>query len=142
MQNGLQLFELLDTCRDRVLQHEYLSTVTVITENQGDLVTTINTALAKLGVVIVLGDVEARNKRLNAPKPVWWPITFTAMVTESPLLNRGGSGSDKPAQVVADKVAEQLHHFVCEWGTVVAVAIRPLNSKKYNVYEIECQIGE
>lgn len=142
MQSGLQLFELLDACQGQLLAHEYLASLTVVTENEGDLMTTINTALAKLGIAVVIGDVAARNTKLNASKPIWFPITFSVVVSEQVVINRSAAGSNKPAQVVADKVAEQLHHFGTEWGTVVCVAIRPMSSKTHTIYEVECQIGE
>jgi len=142
MTNKLQLFDLLDACRARLKALEYFANLTVITENDGDLLTTINTAIAKAGLCIVIGGVEARNTRLNASSPVWFPITFSVVVEETVVINRSASGTGKPAQVVADQAAEQLHHFVTDWGTVVVVAMRPLSDKTRNIYELECQIGQ
>lgn len=142
MQNGLQLFELLDAVKGRLQGDEYLNSLSIITENQGDIMTTVNTAIAKVGLSVVIGDVEARNTRLNASKPCWFPITFAVLVTENPVINRAASGSQKPGQVVASKIADRIHHFSSEWGTIVAVGIRPISAKNQNIYEVECQIGQ
>lgn len=143
MQDGLQLFELLDACAAHLLTDDFLDDLPIKTENEGDIETKINIELNKIGLVVVIANVAARNKLLNAPKPVWFPITFDIIVTERAVTNRVAGDKTRSAQKVADAVAEKIHHFSTQWGLVLAVGIRPIPSKQgYTIYEVECQIGQ
>ena len=84
-----------------------LSDIKILAEDRKDLVTTINTALAKLGLCVVVQMISARVTKPNKPGPVYDDVKFSAVVYENVMINR--SKSDRTAHSVAENIAETLH---------------------------------
>ena len=147
MVSGVQLSALLAAAKAKLLADSYFSDVDVLTEDDGDIATDLAILLKKLKVCVVLGDVVATNKRPNATAPIWWPLNFTAVISEQVVLNRARS-SYKAAVDIADKVADVMTGLLSDdalgtWGHVAARSCREIASKSgYQVYEVEFQIGE
>lgn len=85
-----------------------LSDLPILSEERRDLVNQIEISLNKLGLCIVIQEVDAKVTRPNLPGPVFDSYTFSVMVNENVLINR--SKSDRTAKQVAKQVAEALHH--------------------------------
>jgi hypothetical protein len=95
---------------DLIKQSPVLSDIPVISEERQDLLIQINTALGKLGLVIIIQEVEAKVTSPNLPGPVFDAFSISVLVHENVMINR--SKSDRTAKQVAKQVAEALHHKV------------------------------
>lgn len=84
-----------------------LSDIKILAEDRKDLVTTVNTSLAKLGLCAVVQTLSARVTKPNKPGPVFDDVKLSVVVYENVLINR--SKSDRTAQSVAEEIAETLH---------------------------------
>jgi hypothetical protein len=147
MTNGLDIEALMLAAKAKLEADDYFADrVTVNTENDGDLAKLITNALARLKVHVQIGDVQALDKCPNVPSPCWFPISFTAVVSEKVVTNRSSSGY-KTAMLVANQVAEvlkgSLSNDATTFGYVATKSMRRLyDDKQYLVYEVEFQIGE
>lgn len=92
----------------RLKEDPQLSAVAIITEDRKDLNTEIETAIAKLGLCIVIGTASLGVSNPNLPGPVFDSVEFSAIVAENVLLNRS-LGSELDAMSAAIAVHEQLH---------------------------------
>lgn len=84
-----------------------LSDLTIIAEDRKDLLNTINTSLAKLGLCAVVQTISAKVTKPNKPGPVYDDVRMSVVVYENPTINR--SKSDRTAQSVAEDISEALH---------------------------------
>jgi hypothetical protein len=101
-------------CANQLIASPYFSTggtVTVISENVADISDAINTALAKLGVCVIVITPTANSAFPNYLVPYFDNIAIKCRVCENVILNRSSSGTNKWASDVAEMVAVTLHQF-------------------------------
>lgn len=104
-------FKAIQTSIEEMLKKTAtLSDLPILSEERRDLVNQIEINLNKLGLVIVIQEVDAKVTKPNLPGPVFDSLTFSVMVHENVLINR--SKTDRTAKQVAKQVAEALHHKV------------------------------
>jgi len=84
-----------------------LSDLTIIAEERQDLVTTVNTSLAKLGLCIIVQTLSAKVTKPNKPGPVYDDVKVSVVIYENVLINR--SKSERTAMSVAEDVSAALH---------------------------------
>jgi hypothetical protein len=85
--------------------------IAVWTELIGDLATRVQTQVGKLGIVCVVLTPRATMSEKNRTRPYFNPITLVVRTYENVMLNRGPSGTQQPAALVAEAAAWYLHGF-------------------------------
>jgi hypothetical protein len=98
-------------CADQLAATPYFSNVTIITEQTGDIENAIQTALAKLGICVIVITPTANAAFPNYLKPYFNDIKIICRTVENVILNRSTSGTGKQASEVAEMVAVTLHQF-------------------------------
>jgi hypothetical protein len=117
-----------------------LSDLTIIAENRLDLVTAINTSMAKLGLCVIVQTLEAAVLHPAKPGPVFDAQKFSVVVHEQPTLNRGKT--DRTAQSVAEQVAVALHHQRIENDTLMCLGIFYQQDSNFLTYAVDFKTGE
>jgi len=98
---------------------DYFKTITILTEEKGDVANSVNVALGtatlnatKAGMVILILTARAEVKTPNVPGPYLEPITIVVHVEENVLINQGASGTKLVCSDVAEQVANALHRHI------------------------------
>ena len=142
MTDGIDIEALMDAVKKKLEDDAYFDGVGVLTENDGDIEKTVRENIAKLGVCVEIGDVAALDKYPNITVPVWDPISFTVVISESVIMNRADM-AHKTAMLVANKTADVLKGTLPGFGWVSTKSIRRLfKNKTLLMYEVEFQIGK
>jgi len=89
---------------------DYFASVDVIQEDQGDVLTAINKAIAGLGLVVVIHLADADCDKPNVPGPYLDSVRTAIDVAENVTLNRTGD-SYKTINQVVEHVLLYLHHY-------------------------------
>jgi hypothetical protein len=87
---------------------EHTSGIKVICEDDKDLVNGLSIALAKLGLVAVVFEVDGNVTSENLPGPVFDDLLLSVVVYEVPMINR--KKTDLTAKKAAKLICQQLHH--------------------------------
>lgn len=106
-----ELNTLQSVATDRLKDDPLLSQVEIVSEDRSDLVSTIEMALAKVGVCLVVGTVSAGVTNPNLPGPTFDSIRLTVSVTENVIINRSPGSAQLDAISLALAVARRLHHW-------------------------------
>ena len=96
---------------DRLSSEQYFSNIPVLSENLGDIEAAIQTAIAKLGVCVIVVTPTASAAFPDYLKAYFDKITIVCRCVENVTLNRSAAGTRKPASDVAEMVAAILHNY-------------------------------
>ena len=127
----------------RLASDPYFSNVTIVTENIGDIENKIQTAIAKLGVCVIVVTPSASMAAPDAPAPYFNNIKVLVRVVENVVLNRSASGANKPASDVAEIVASLLHQWtpdgISECIFLEEPSITLGNDPRLLSYDVRCR---
>lgn len=120
----------------------YFAGISIIPEDLKDIVSEIQTSLAKLGICVVVQTPDTEFKYGDAPGPIMDSVKVAIQVAEMPLINRGAKGTRKPAGQVAEYVAWLLHfpnHAATRQDTyrLIAKRIRTVAHKTLLIRQID-----
>lgn len=102
---------IADQARDELLASDpVFSTVPVISADPGEIETTINAALEQLNIGVLILPVSMHSSKPNLQGPFFDQVKLSAMIIESPTLNRVGD-SYVTAQNLSVVIAGVLHWF-------------------------------
>ena len=121
------IFELLKDSADVDCEN-------IIAENRKDLVNAIKTAMAKLGMCIVVQTLDVKIST-TTPGPVYDSMKVSILVNEHPLINR--AKTDLTALDLAEKVAAALHLQRVENRTLTCTAINYQQDSIYLTYAVD-----
>lgn len=105
------LTSLQDAIAEKLKTEEMLSAVEIITEDRGDLASSIETALAQLGICLIVGVARLGVSNPNAPGPQFDSVSFSVAVTENVTLNRAPGSLQLDALSAAIRISQCLHHW-------------------------------
>lgn len=114
----------------------------ILAEDRQDLVSLINTNLAKLGLCIVVQTLDEKVTFPNKPGPVYDDCTFSVVVYENVLINR--SKTDTTCRQIAKAVSAALHHKRIDDGRgklIVSKGIFYQQDSKVLTYAVDFQIS-
>ncbi len=114
----------------------FFDTITILTEEKGDVANSVNVALGtatvtatKAGLVILILTARADVKTPNVPGPYLEPITIVAHVEENVLINQGADGTKLACSDVAEQVASALHRHTPSGDTRPFIVQRIANAQ-------------
>jgi hypothetical protein len=120
--------------------------VCVLTEDEGDIDTKIESAVGALGIcaTIMLTNAQAANR--NLPGPVFGNATLIVEIAELTITNRSEAGTQITCLEAAEEAARYLHQARCASGRMILVT----DLRKYaqppppaNVcYHVVCTTGD
>jgi hypothetical protein len=95
--------------------------IDVIAGNDRSLLAKSDTAMAKLGLCVIVYPISGDFAAHDATIPVMRPAAFNVRVRENVITNRGPSGTGQPADYVAEVCALLLLHHrpLAEGGTAL-----------------------
>jgi hypothetical protein len=93
----------------RLASQPFLAGVSIIQDNQLDILNTIQTALSKLGVCIVVTTPTASVCSPNSPRPYFEKVNLICRCIENPTINRSKTGLGLTAYDVSEFCAICLH---------------------------------
>lgn len=97
----------LKDIREEVLQtlraDAYFSNITLLTEERGDVLNRVLTAIGKLGLAVVIEPLHGKPENLAAGS-YRLDLSLGVTVTENVLVNQGASGTKKPAEEVLARI--------------------------------------
>jgi hypothetical protein len=107
-----EFFKLQEEIRLKLGADPEFSGIEVLTENQKDIVSSIDNALASIrgGVCCIVLTPGANVVYPNVKGPQFDEVAIVVRVIENVLVNRSATGTNKPATLVAENVAKSLHH--------------------------------
>lgn len=82
------------------IEKEFFRNLTIITSDQGDILTAINTTIGQVGLCITI-EVDGGKVPVAGDSQAWRTLIS---IYEMPVVNRGENGTGKTADVVLDAV--------------------------------------
>lgn len=92
---------------DWLAKGEKTGSMTIILEDDKDLVTKINSSLAKLGLCAIVMEIDGNVTSENLPGPVFDDLLISVVVYENVIINR--AKTDLTAKKAAKLICQQLH---------------------------------
>lgn len=86
----------------------YFDDIAVIPFDKGDIQNMVDIAVAKIGIAVVIMAPRKETKEQDAPGP-FSKIFCSCEVIETVVVNRGVSGTNKPASEVAEYIESIVH---------------------------------
>ena len=124
----------------------------IITENVLDITNMIQTAISKIGASVIIITPQANVPAEDVPYVYFENVTMIARCFELPTVNRGATGSQKPAFDMAEMVAAIGHHFTpllenssgpdinTTW-VLANPAIRLIADKQFLIYDVRFKVS-
>lgn len=114
----------------RLQSDGYFANIPIFSEKIGDIQNQIDTALASLGICVIVMTVTARVEHPNEPGPYFSDIKVVVRVTENVLANQSPTGTQKAASDVIEAVCGMIHQYsadnkVCLTCAEDAIALVP-----------------
>jgi hypothetical protein len=122
----------------------YFAGITVLPEDDKDILNGIQIALAKLGLCCVVMTPDTEFKFPDAPGPIMDTVKVAVQIAEFVLANRGAKGTRKPCGQVAEYVAWLLHYpnhaaepARASGYRLIAKRIRTIPHKSYLIRQVD-----
>ena len=120
--------------------------VCVLTEDEGDIDTKIESAVGALGICATIMLINAQGANRNLPGPVFSNSTMIVEIAEHTIANRSPAGTQITCLEAAEEAARYLHQARCASGRMILVT----DIRKYaqppppaNVcYHVLCTTGD
>lgn len=106
----MKISDLQSALVDQIKQLDGFSKIEVLSENRGDLVSEVATAMAKIGMAVIVLTPSAKNDQPEKAA-INLALNVTIQVSENAALNRSESGSGLAAIDAAIVIARGLHYF-------------------------------
>ncbi len=123
---------------DWLADGELTSGITVICEDDKDLVNGIKTALAKLGLVAIVMEIDGNVISENLPGPVFDDLLISVVVYENTLINR--AKTDLTAKKAAKLICRQLHHKRVDDCMLRSKGFKKQEGGQYSVYACDFRL--
>ena len=123
---------------DWLADGEHTSGITVICEDDKDLVNGIKTALAKLGLCAIVMEIDGNVSSENLPGPVFDDLLISVVVYENTIINR--SKTDLTAKKAAKLICQQLHLKRVDGCMLRSKGFKQQDGGQYSVYACDFRL--